>query len=131
MSMAAIKEPFLRASQRGATSKLIDGVHRNSYAYTYWRTYIVLTTHLSLPSREAKGVDRGAPIESAAKSLASFQGGKKGGGSAGRGREVFRFNLSHARILVHESTHGADLVPLPLDFSIYVLCMALLRGSVA
>jgi len=57
----------------------------------------------------------------------SFRKGKKGGG---RG-EVFRFNLSHARILVRESTHGADLVPLPLDSSIYVGCMALLRGSVA
>lgn len=91
----------------------------------------VLTRHLSL-SLAMKGAIEGHPLNpphpGASKCDVLSWGRKEEGG--GRGG-IFRFNLSHVYILVYESTHEADLVPLPLDSSIYVRCMALLHGSVA
>lgn len=60
MSMAAIKEPFLRTSQRGATSKLTTAL---TEIYTRTRARVCIEAdHLSL-FLATKGPDREAPIE--------------------------------------------------------------------
>lgn len=42
---------------------------------------------------------------------------------------VFRFNLQHARSLVHESTHRAEFLPLPFSLILCIRSMVVKRVS--